>query len=79
VKSWSGLHPKLFCRGRFGGFANPPVIKCLLIRVAVTRLPNGRKVPAPLWLWWAGPGEPDLDLCPSGIANVQSRSAQVRP
>jgi hypothetical protein len=62
VTSWSGLHPKLFCRGRFAGFAKPPVIKCQLIRVTVTRLPNGRTVPGPLWLWWAGPGVPDLDL-----------------
>lgn len=62
VMSWSGLHPKLFCRGRFAGFDEPPIIKCHLIRVTVTRLPNGRKVPGPLWLWWAGPGMPDLDL-----------------
>ena len=62
VMSWSGLHPKLFCRGRFAGFARPPVIRCHIVRVTVTRLPNGRKVPGPLWLWWAGPGEPDLDL-----------------
>ena len=62
VMSWSGLHPKLFCRGRFAGFARPPVIRCHLVRVTVTRLPNGRKVPGPLWLWWAGPGTPDLDL-----------------
>jgi hypothetical protein len=62
VMSWGGLHPKLFCRGRFAGFAKPPVIKCHLIRVTVTRLPNGRAVPGPLWLWWAGPGIPDLDL-----------------
>jgi hypothetical protein len=62
VKAWGGLHPKLFCRGRFAGFAKPPVIRCHLIRVTVTRLPGGRKVPGPLWLWWAGPGVPDLDL-----------------
>ncbi|MGH8922790.1 MAG: transposase [Actinomycetes bacterium] len=62
VRSWGGLHPKLFCRGRFAGFAAPPVIRCHLIRVTVTRLPNGRAVPGPLWLWWAGPGMPDLDL-----------------
>ena len=63
VMSWSGLHPKLFCRGRFAGFRKPPVIRCHLIRVTVTRLPNGRAVPGPLWLWWAGPGAPDLNLC----------------
>jgi len=62
VMSWGGLHPKLICRGRFEGFANPPVIRGHVIRVTVTRLPNGRKAPGPLWLWWAGPGTPDLDL-----------------
>src|SRR6516225_3599081 len=62
VMSWDGLHPKLFCRGRFAGFSKPPVIRCHLVRVTVTRLPNGRAVPGPLWLWWAGPGIPDLDL-----------------
>ena len=60
--SWGRLHPKLFCRGRFAGFAEPPVIKSHIIRVTVTVLPNGRKVPGPLWLWWACPGDPDLDL-----------------
>ncbi len=62
VMSWGGLHPRLYCRGRFAGFWPSPVIRCHLIRVTVTRLPNGRKVPGPLWLWWAGPGMPDLDL-----------------
>ncbi len=62
VRSWGGLHPKLSCRGRFAGFDAPPVIKCHLIRVTVDSLPNGRAVPGPLWLWWAGPGMPDLDL-----------------
>jgi hypothetical protein len=65
VVSWGGLHPKLFCRGRFAGWTKPPVIRCHLIRVTVTRLPNGRAVPGPLWLWWSGPEGtvPDLDLC----------------
>jgi len=64
VMSWGGLHPKLACRRKFGGFSGSPVIRCHLIRVTVTRLPGGRKAPkGPLWLWWAGPGMPDLDLC----------------
>ena len=63
VMSWGGLHPRLICRGRFEGFARPPVIRGHVIRVTVTRLPNERKAaPGPLWLWWAGPGTPDLDL-----------------
>ena len=64
VMSWGGLHPRLYCRGRFAGFWPSPVIRCHLIRVTVTRLPGGRrKAPGPLWLWWAGRGIPDLDLC----------------
>jgi len=66
VMSWGGLHPKLACRGHFQGMARPPVIRCHLIRVAVEHLPGGRAVPGPLWLWWAGPGQPDLDLCARG-------------
>jgi hypothetical protein len=62
VMSWRGLHPKLACRGHFQAMAKPPLIKCHLIRVTVGKLPNGRAVPGPLWLWWAGPDMPDLDL-----------------
>jgi len=63
VTAWGGLHPRLWCRGRFAGFWPSPVIRCHLIRVTVTRLPGGRKAPGPLWLWRAGPGAPDPDLC----------------
>jgi hypothetical protein len=63
VMSWGGLHPRLWCRGRFEGFWPSPVIRCHLIRVSVEKLPGRRKkTPGPLWLWWAGPGLPDLDL-----------------
>jgi hypothetical protein len=63
VMSWGGPHPRLACRGRFGGFAGPPVIRGHVIRVTVTRLPDERKAaPGPLWPWRAGPGSPDLDL-----------------
>ncbi len=62
VTSWGSLHPRLYCRGRFAGFWPSPVIRCHLIRVTVEKLPGGRKLAGPLWLWWAGPGVPDLDL-----------------
>jgi hypothetical protein len=52
--SWGGLHPGLICRGRFGGFAGPPVIRGRIVRVAVTRLPDERKAaPGRLWPWRA--------------------------
>ena len=63
VMSWGGLHPKLYCRRKFAGLDRPPIIGCHLIRISVAALPGGRADPAPIWLWWAGPGTPDLDLC----------------
>jgi hypothetical protein len=35
VMSWSGLHPKLACRGHFQAMAKPPIITCHLIRITV--------------------------------------------
>jgi len=63
ASSWTGLHPKLGCRGRWGDNDLPPVVAGTVIRVDVEHLP--RPSPSPrktLWLW-SGPGEPDLDLC----------------
>ena len=33
-----------------------------LVRVEVDRLPARPYKPQVLWLWWAGPGAPDLDV-----------------
>jgi hypothetical protein len=64
VQAWSGLHPKLNTRGHWAGFDEPPIVSGTVIRVQVERLPGpaGRALKT-LWLWWSGPGEPDLDLC----------------
>jgi hypothetical protein len=66
VMSWGGLHPRLYCRGRFAGFWPSPVIRCHLIRVTVQKLPGGRKAPdrygcggqAPASLTWTCAGGP---------------------
>ena len=83
VMSWDGLHPKLFCRGRFAGFSKPPVIRCHLVRVTVTRLPDGRAVPGPPQPQRAGrPGPgPDLAGIPSPVryrAHLPVRQARPR-
>ncbi|MGH9261416.1 MAG: transposase, partial [Acidimicrobiales bacterium] len=64
VTAWHGLHPKLHGRGRWRGHDVPPVVRGTVIRVEVEHLPKptARAVKT-LWLWWAGPGVPDLDLC----------------
>lgn len=64
VQAWHDLHPKLGCRGRWADHDRPPIIRGTVIRVEVQRLPKptGRNVKT-LWLWWSGPGLPDLDTC----------------
>lgn len=64
VQAWSGLHPKLHGRGRWAGTDAPPIVRGTVIRVEVEHLPKptARAVKT-LWLWWSGPGHPDLDLC----------------
>lgn len=64
VQSWRGLHPKLHGRGRWSGYDAPPIVRGTVIRVEVEHLPKptARAVKT-LWLWWSGPGEPDLDIC----------------
>src|ERR1019366_3237439 len=64
VSSWTGLHPKLGCRGRWANHDHPPIVAGTVIRVDVEHLPKPSPSPRKtLWLWWSGPGEPDLDLC----------------
>ena len=64
VQAWHGLHPKLSGRGRWAGPDAPPIIRGTVIRVEVEHLPKptARAVKT-LWLWWSGPGTPDLDVC----------------
>ena len=64
VAAWHGLHPKLAGRGRWAG-SIPPIVRGTVIRVAVEHLPkraDGRALKT-LWLWWSGPGRPELDVC----------------
>jgi hypothetical protein len=64
VRAWHGLHPRLSGRGRWGAETVPPIVRGSVIRVDVEHLPkrDARQVKT-LWLWWSGPGAPDLELC----------------
>jgi hypothetical protein len=62
VAAWAGLHPKLWTRGRFADATVPPIVRGTVVRVQVSRLPKPAGRLKVLWLWWAGPGAPDLDL-----------------
>jgi hypothetical protein len=60
VAAWSGLHPK---QQRHPGYGTGgPIVRGTVIRVQVDRVPARPRPPKVLWLWWAGPGELDLDL-----------------
>ena len=65
IRAWSKLHPRLSGRGRWGGQGEPPIVRGWVIRVDVERLPkaSSRANNKTLWLWWSGPGQPDLALC----------------
>jgi hypothetical protein len=62
VQAWADLHPKQQNHSTRGTRRARSIVRGTLVRVAVTRLPGRSHLPKVLWLWWQGPGEPDLDL-----------------
>jgi DDE superfamily endonuclease len=64
VRAWARLHPKVRLHEGRGSRRPLPIVRGTLVLVEVERLPRGerRRVPKELWLWWSGPGEPNLDL-----------------
>jgi DDE superfamily endonuclease len=62
VQAWAGLHPKQQRHPGHGTGQPRPIVRGTIIRVQVERVPTRTRPPKVLWLWWAGPGELDLDL-----------------
>jgi hypothetical protein len=62
VHAWAGLHPKQQRHPGHGTRGPRPIVRGTIIRVQVERVPARTRPPKVLWLWWAGPGELDLDL-----------------
>jgi Transposase DDE domain len=62
VQAWAGLHPKQHRHPGHGSGGPRPIVRGTVIRVQVQRVPARTRPPKVLWLWWAGPGQPDLDL-----------------
>lgn len=60
LQAWHQLHPRK--PGLRDTDDRPAIIECTLIRITVERLPNGRRQPQPLWLWWTGPPTTTPDL-----------------
>jgi hypothetical protein len=62
VQAWADLHPKQQAHATRGTRRPRPIVRGTLVRAEVARLPNRPYRPKVLWLWWAGPGTPDLDV-----------------
>jgi hypothetical protein len=62
VRSWAGLHPKQQNHPGRGTRKPRAIVRGTVVLVEVSRLPARPYPPQVLWLWWAGPGMPDLDL-----------------
>ena len=62
VRAWAGLHPKQQEHAGRGSRRPRPIVRGALVLVEVQRLPRQTRPPKALWLWWAGPGEPDLGV-----------------
>jgi DDE superfamily endonuclease len=62
VRAWAKLHPKQQNHPARGTRKTRPVVRGTLILVEVSRLPGPPRPWQLLWLWWVGPGTPDLAL-----------------
>src|SRR4029453_8094239 len=62
VQAWAGLHPKQQLHPTRGTKRPRPIVRGTLVRVQVERVPANTRPPQVLWLWWHGPGAPDLAL-----------------
>ncbi len=62
VQAWAGLHTVV--RSPLGErtYGPRPHVTGTVVRVTVTRHAGRARRPLELWLWWQGPGAPDLDL-----------------
>jgi hypothetical protein len=60
VRAWAGVHAKSQNHPARGSRRTKPTVGGTLVLVEVERLPRQTRLPKQLWLWWRGPGFPDL-------------------
>jgi hypothetical protein len=60
VRAWAGVHAKSQNHPHKGCRRTLPTVRGTLVLVEVERLPRQTRIPKRLWLWWRGPGAPDL-------------------
>jgi hypothetical protein len=62
VRAWAGVHTKTHNHPAKGSYRTKATVRGTLVLVQVERLPRQTRIPKRLWLWWRGPGEPDLTV-----------------
>jgi hypothetical protein len=60
VRAWANVHAKSQNHPNRGSYRPKPTVPGTLVLVEVERLPRQTRIPKQLWLWWRGPGTPDL-------------------
>jgi hypothetical protein len=60
VRAWGNVHAKSQGHPDRGSRRPRPTVRGTLVLVEVERLPRQTRIPKRLWLWWRGPGTPDL-------------------
>src|SRR5215218_2891985 len=60
VRAWAAVHAQSQSHPDRGTRRPRPIIRGTLVLVEVERLPRQTRIPKRLWLWWRGPGTPDL-------------------
>ena len=62
VRAWADVHAKSQNHPARGSRRTRPTVRGTLVLVEVERLPRQTRIPKLLWLWWRGPGTPDLAI-----------------
>jgi hypothetical protein len=60
VRAWAEVHAKTQNHPAKGSYRPKAIVRGTLVLVEVERLPRQTRLPKRLWLWWRGPGTPDL-------------------
>jgi hypothetical protein len=62
VRAWASVHAKSQNHPQKGSRRTLPTVRGTLVLVEVERLPRQTRIPKRLWLWWRGPGAPNLAM-----------------
>lgn len=62
VRAWAGLHSVVKTHQSLGSRGPRPIVRGTVVLVEVSKLAGQTRRPRVLWLFWHGPGKPDLSV-----------------